>query len=69
MRLRVHLALQDLRGAGDGEVGDLVTQRFFRAGDLLLDLRFRRGENSIGFRLRLGLRRVGRLALELLAGR
>jgi hypothetical protein len=28
VRLRVDFALQDLRGAGDGELGDLVAQRF-----------------------------------------
>src|SRR4029453_16168090 len=67
MRLRVALALQDLRGAGDGEVGDLVAQGFPGPRHLLLDLGLRGGKDPVGFRLRLGLRRVDRLALELLA--
>jgi hypothetical protein len=35
--LRVDLALQDLRGARDCEIRDLVSQRFLRALDLLRD--------------------------------
>ena len=67
VRLGVDFALQDLRGAGDGKIGDLAAQRFLRAGDLLADLGLRGGEDAVGLGLGLGLGGVDRLALELLA--
>ena len=66
MRSCVHLALQDLRGAGDGEFGDLSAQRFLRALDFLLDLGLRRRDDAVGLRLRLGLRVLDGVALQLL---
>ena len=61
MRLRVDVALQDLRRAGDREIGDLVAQLLLRARDFLLDLGLRRGEDAVGFGLRLDLRLLDRL--------
>ena len=61
--------LQDLRGAGDREVGDRVAQLFLRARDLLLDLRLGRGDDAAGFGFRVDLRLLDRLGLELLADR
>jgi len=43
----VHLALQDLRRAGDRQRTDLVAQRFLRARDLLLDLGLGGGEDAV----------------------
>src|SRR5918999_4407969 len=43
MRLGIHLAAQDLLGAGDGERSDVVAKLLARARHLLLDLRLRRG--------------------------
>src|SRR5262249_27560848 len=43
VRLGVHLAAQDLLGAGDGERGDLLAQGLARARVFLVDLGLRRG--------------------------
>ncbi len=62
MRSGVHLALQDLRGSGNGEFRDLSAQRVLSALDLLLELGLPRRDDAVGLSLRFGVCMLDRIA-------
>ena len=62
VHLAVDVALQDLRRAGNREVGDRVAQLLLRTLHFLLDLGLGRGDDAVGFRLGIDLRLLDRVA-------
>src|SRR5665213_1633076 len=67
MRGGIDFALQDLAGAGDGELRHLPAQILLGARNFLLDLRLGRRDDAVSLGLRLGLRAGDGLAADLLA--